>query len=55
MDPNMSAQPAAPAPKKSNSWLIAGGVFVFLCCCCLIFVVAAWQYGDQVLKTLGVG
>lgn len=55
MNPDMSSAPAPmpQEPKKSNTWLIVGIVLVVLCCCCII-VVASYQYGDQILKALGL-
>lgn len=56
MDPNMSAPSPMPAQpqKKSNTPLIVGGIIVLLCCFCFIFVAVAWQFGDQILKALGL-
>jgi hypothetical protein len=53
MNQEMPATPA-PAPKRSNTWLIILIVIVVLCCLCLIVAGAAWQYGDQILKLIGV-
>ncbi len=55
---NQSMPPAtAPAPeqpKKSNTWLIVVIVIVVLCCLCLIVGGALYQYGDQIMKALGL-
>lgn len=44
---------AAPAPKKSNTWLIVVIVIIVLCCLCIILGGALYTYGDQLLKMLG--
>ncbi len=58
MSQDMPSSAPSPAPaepqKKSNTALIVGGIAVVLCCCCLAFVVVGWQYGDQILKSLGL-
>jgi flagellar basal body-associated protein FliL len=54
---NQSNQPMnfnpGPAPtKKNNTTLIIIIVAVVILCCCCIAAVVAWQYGDQILKSL---
>jgi hypothetical protein len=46
--------PMPEQPKKSNTWLIVVIVVVVLCCLCLIVGGAFYQYGDQILKALGL-
>jgi flagellar basal body-associated protein FliL len=41
-------------PKKSNTWLIIVIVLVVLCCICVIVGGAFYQYGDQILRMLGI-
>ena len=57
MNPEMSSTPAPlpEQPKKNNTWLIVVIVLVVLCCLCVIFGAVLWQYGDQIIKTLGIG
>ncbi len=56
MNDNMSAPTPMPdAPKKNNTPLIIGAVVVVLLCCCCIVGVAAWQYGDVILKAIQGG
>ena len=57
MNPEMSSTPAPlpEQPKKNNTWLIVVIVLVVLCCLCAIFGAVLWQYGDQIIKTLGIG
>ena len=50
---NQGTSPA-PAPKKSNTWLIVVLVIIVLCCICAVVAFGLWQYGDQLLKSLGV-
>lgn len=40
--------------KKTNVWLIVGIAAIVLCCCCIVFSGLAWNYGDQVMNSLGV-
>ncbi len=46
--------PAPEAPKKSNTTLIIAGVAAVVLCCCCIGAVLLWQYGDQILRSLGM-
>ena len=46
--------PMPEAPKKSNTWLIVGIVAVVLCCCCVVVLGIAWQFGDQIVRSLGM-
>ena len=57
MNPEMSSapDPLPEQPKKTNTWLIVVIVLVVLCCLCAIFGAVLWQYGDQIIKTLGIG
>jgi hypothetical protein len=41
-------------PKKSNTWLIIVVVLVVVCCLCIVVGFVGWNYGDQILKTLGL-
>ena len=40
-------------PKKNNTVMIVVVVVVVLCCCC-IGIAGLWQYGDTIMKTLGL-
>ncbi len=57
MNDNMPPEPvpAPDQPKKSNTGLIVAIVLIVLCCLCIGGIVLAWNFGDQVLKLLGVG
>ena len=57
MNPDMSSSPAPvpEQPKKNNTWLIVGIVLVVLCCLCVIVGGVLYQYGDQIMKALGLG
>ena len=57
MNPDMSSSPAPmpEQPKKTNTWLIVGIVLVVLCCLCVIVGGVLYQYGDQIMKALGLG
>ena len=46
--------PAPEQPKKTNTLLITIIVAVMLLCCCCLAVALAWQYGDQVIRALGM-
>lgn len=48
------AQTMPEPPKRSNTWLIVAIVVVVVCCLCLVIAGAAWQFGDQILRALGV-
>ncbi len=42
-------------PKKNNTWTIIIVALVLLCCCCtLVALGLAWNYGDAVMRWLGV-
>lgn len=50
-----SARPPMPnKSKKGNTWLIVIVVLLVLCCLCVIVGYFGWNYGDQLLKTLGL-
>lgn len=54
--PAPGEMPPFPEPKNNNNtWLIVGIVLVVLCCCCLISAALLYQYGDQILRALGLG
>ena len=57
MNPDMSSSPAPmpEQPKKTNTWLIVGNVLVVLCCLFVIVAGVLFQYGDQIMKALGLG
>jgi hypothetical protein len=46
--------PAPVEPRKNNTTLIVAVVAVVVLCCCCIAVVALWQYGDALLRALGL-
>lgn len=50
----MPVTPLPETPKKKNTtmiiWIV---VAVVLCCCCISALGLAWQFGDQILQTLG--
>lgn len=46
--------PLPEQPKKSNTWLIVIIVLIVLCCLCAIVVFGLYQYGDQIMKALGL-
>ncbi len=53
------SMPPAPAPmmeqpKKSNTWLIVVIVLIVLCCICAIVAAGLYQYGDQIMRALGL-
>jgi hypothetical protein len=51
------APPIVPDPlnqKKNNTPLIIGIVVVVLLCCCCITLGLLWQFGDSILRSLGV-
>jgi flagellar basal body-associated protein FliL len=56
MNQDMSAgRPSMPEkPKKNNTWLIIIVVLVVLCCLCFAVTYFGYQFGDQVLKILGL-
>ena len=51
--PEFSNVPEEPK-KKFPTWAIIAIVLVVLCCCCSLFGFLAWNYGDQVLQSLGI-
>ena len=52
---NQTTPPAVPdQPKRSNTWLIVLVVLVVLCCIAIFVAGVGWQYGDQLLKALGL-
>ncbi len=53
MDFNPGPTPT-PTKKNNTTLIIVIIVVVVLCCCCVVGVLG-WQYGDQVLKALGIG
>ncbi len=46
--------PMPEQPRRSNTWIIILVVVLVLCCLCVIGGWAAWTYGDQVIRMLGV-
>jgi hypothetical protein len=46
--------PGPEAPKKNNTVIIVAIVVILLCCCCVVVVGIGWQFGDQILKALGM-
>jgi preprotein translocase subunit SecE len=48
------AQTMPEPPKRNNTWLIIVIVLVVVCCICLAVAGVAWQFGDQILRALGV-
>jgi len=52
MNFNPGPTPASPSGKKNNTTLIIIIVVVVVLCCCCVAGVAAWQYGDQILKAI---
>ena len=49
--------PVIPNPenqKRNNTPLIIGIVVAVLLCCCCITLGLLWQFGDQILRSLGV-
>ncbi len=40
--------------KKTNIWLIVGIAAIVLCCCCVVFSGLAWNFGDQIIYSLGL-
>lgn len=46
-----AAQPQKP---KSNTLLIVIITLLVLCCLCACVIWLGWQFGDSVLKTLGI-
>ena len=59
MNESMSSTPVPTPmpeePKKNNTWLIVGIVVVVLCCLCVIVLGVGYQFGDQILRALGMG
>lgn len=56
MSENMGT-PIEPLPvekKKTSPWLIVGIVAIVLCCACIVIGALAWQFGDQLMRALGV-
>jgi flagellar basal body-associated protein FliL len=53
---NENLPPVEPAaPKKNNTTLIIIiVVVVLLCCCCAVLGVLGWNYGDQIMNSLGM-
>ena len=50
----MNEMPVSPEqPKKSNTGVIIAVVVVVLLCCCCIGLGLAWQFGDQIMQSLG--
>lgn len=50
---NDQMPPVTDQPKKSNTNVIIAVVAVVLLCCCCIGIAVLWQYGDQIMKSLG--
>ena len=42
-----------PEPKKNNTTLIIAIVVVVLLCCCCVIGIGGWQFGDQIVQSLG--
>lgn len=56
MNQSMPPEPA-PMPEpamKSNTGLIIGIVVILLCCVCIAGTALLYQFGDQILKALGL-
>jgi hypothetical protein len=52
---NEPLDPTMTAPKKNNNTIIIIAVVaVVLCCCCIAVLVLGYQFGDQILESLGV-
>jgi hypothetical protein len=56
MNRDMSAArpPMPDKPKKNNTWLVIVLVVLVICCLCIVVGFVGWNYGDQILKTLGL-
>ncbi len=46
--------PMPEQPKKSNTGLIIAIVIIVLCCLCIVVGGLLYQFGDQILKALGM-
>jgi flagellar basal body-associated protein FliL len=57
MNQGMSNAPTLPPekPKGSNTTLIIVIVVLVLCCLCALVVGVLYQFGDAILKALGLG
>jgi flagellar basal body-associated protein FliL len=53
-DMSTPPSPTPEPPRKSNTWIIILIVVLLLCCLCVVALGAAWQFGDQILRALGV-
>lgn len=49
-----TAPPAQPEKPKRNTLVIVIIVLLVICCLCSIAAGFAWQFGDAVLRALGV-
>lgn len=51
---NQMSDGMSPEPKKNNNQtiIIAVVVVVLLCCCC-ITLIGGWQFGDQIVQSVG--
>lgn len=56
MNQSMPSEPAPmpEQPKKSNTGLIIAIVVIVLCCLCAGGAVVLYQFGDQILKAMGL-
>lgn len=55
MNQNMYTPPATqPEKPKRNTTLIVIIVVLVLCCLCAIFIALGWQFGDAIMRALGV-
>jgi hypothetical protein len=48
------SDPTPVQPKKSNTGLIIAVVVILLCCCCVLIGVLGWNFGDSLIKMLGM-
>ncbi len=46
--------PAEPAKKSNTTMIIIIAVAAVLLCCCCVAAFALYQYGDQIMKALGI-
>ena len=53
-DTSAPVSPQPEQPKRNNTWIIILVVVLVICCVCAGIITLGWQFGDQLLKTLGI-
>ena len=54
MAENMDMPPLEEPKKNNRTLIIIIAVVAVLCCCCVVIGALGWQFGDQIMNSLGL-